>query len=186
MKSLPMIWHHVVNVKYTVKILSICVAFLETWTLTTQCIYILFSLCKVEVEIWRVLLKGNSWYLESGRNVHTMVFHNRTNTFWSCFQYLYDFRRILMLKLRIIFRIIRALIIFFRVSLVNSPEYSQLQSHPCLVKPYAFLQNSAGSDFSHMVWLESCKWLLSCEENCMDKLKAANNFHSLCAAYSSP
>ena len=29
MKSSPMIWHHVVNVKYTVKILSICVPFLE-------------------------------------------------------------------------------------------------------------------------------------------------------------
>jgi hypothetical protein len=29
MKSSQMIWHHVVNVKYTVKILSICVAFLE-------------------------------------------------------------------------------------------------------------------------------------------------------------
>ena len=62
MKSSPMIWHHVVNVKYTVKILSICVAFLETLTLTKQCTYILFSLCEVEVEIWRVLLKGNSWY----------------------------------------------------------------------------------------------------------------------------
>ena len=80
MKSLPMIWHHVVNVKYTVKILSICVAFLETWTLTKQCTYILFSLCEVEVEIWRVLLKGNSWYLESGRNVHTMIFQDRSNT----------------------------------------------------------------------------------------------------------
>jgi hypothetical protein len=29
MKSSLMIWHHLVNVKYTVKILSICVAFLE-------------------------------------------------------------------------------------------------------------------------------------------------------------
>ena len=114
MKSSPMIWHHVVNVNYTVKILSICVAFLETLTLTKQCTYILFSLCEVEVEIWRVLLKGNSWYLESGRNVHTMVFHNRTNNFWSCFQYLHDFRRILMLKLRIIVPIIRAVIIFFQ------------------------------------------------------------------------
>ena len=44
MKSLPMIWHHVVNDKYTVKILSICVAFLETWTLTTQCISVLTDL----------------------------------------------------------------------------------------------------------------------------------------------
>ena len=113
------------------------------------------------MEIWRVLLKGNSWYLESGHNVHTMVFQDRTNTFWSCFQYLHDFRRILMLKLRIIFPIVRALIIFFSEdsSLVNSPEYSQLQSHPCLVKPYPFLLNNAGSDFSHMVWMESCKWL---------------------------
>ena len=85
MKSLPMIWHHVVNVKYTVKILSICVAFLETWTLTTQCIYILFSLCEVEGEIWRVLLKGNSWY---------SVLWYWKNTFWSSFQCSHDFRRI--------------------------------------------------------------------------------------------
>ena len=160
MKSSQMIWHHVLNVKYTVQILSICVAFLENITLTTQCTYILFSLCEVEVEIWRVLLKGNSWYLESGCNVYTMVFHNRTNTFWSCFQYLHDFRRILMQKLRIIFRIVRAITIFYSEdsSLVNSPESSQLQS---LGKPDAFVQNSAGSDFSHMVWLESCKLLLS-------------------------
>ena len=158
-------------------------AFLENITLTTQRTYILFSLCEVEVEIWRVHLKGKSWYLESERNFHTMVFHNRTNTFWSCFQYLHDFWRILMQKLRVIFQIVRALIIFWSEdsSLINSPESSQLQSHPCLVKPYAFLQ------ISH-TWFD---WNLVngfslCEENCMDKLKAANFFHSLCSTYSSP
>ena len=31
----------------------------------------------------------------------------------------------------------------------------------CLVKPCPFLQKSPESDFSHMVWLQSCKWLLS-------------------------
>ena len=58
-----------------------------------------------------------------------------------------------MQKLRIIFQIVRALTIFYSEdsSLVNSPESSQLQSHPCLGKPDAFVQNSAGSDFSHMV-----------------------------------
>ena len=44
-------------------------------------------------------------------------------------------------------------------SLGNSPEFCKLQGHPCLVKPYPFLLNNAGSDFSHMVWMESCKWL---------------------------
>ena len=162
MKSSPMIWHHVVNVKYTVKILSICVPFLENMNFNnTMYIHSIFTFWS-GIGNLKGTLKGNSWYLESGCNVHTMVFHNRTNNFWSCFQYLHDFRRILMLKLRIIFWIVRALIFFSEgSSLVNSPEYSQLQSHPCLVKPYAFLQNSAGSDFSHMVWLESCKWLLS-------------------------
>ena len=35
MKSSQMIWHHVVNVKYTVKISSICVAFLENMNFNT-------------------------------------------------------------------------------------------------------------------------------------------------------
>ena len=72
--------YYIHSVKPTVKISLICVAFLKTWTLTTQCAYILFSICEVEVEIWRVLSKGNSWYLESGRNVHTMIFQDRSNT----------------------------------------------------------------------------------------------------------
>ena len=70
MKSLPIIWHHVVNVKYTVKILSICVAFLETWTLHTYILYVK----------WKWKFEGYSWYLESGRNVHTMIFQDRSNT----------------------------------------------------------------------------------------------------------
>jgi len=40
-----------------------------------------------------------------------------------------------------------------------SQNFCQLQSHPCLVKPYPFLPYNAWSDFSHMVWMESCKWL---------------------------
>ena len=40
MKFSPMIWHHIVNCKYTMKILSICVAFFKTLTLTKQCMYI--------------------------------------------------------------------------------------------------------------------------------------------------
>ena len=117
----------------------------------------------------------------------TMVFHNRTNNFWSCFQYLHDFRRILMQKLRIIFRIIRALIFFSEgSSLVNSPEYSQLQSHPCLVKPNPFYRIAL--DQTSHTWFDwnlvnGCSLL---EENSMDKLKAATIFHSLCAKYSSP
>ena len=110
---------------------------------------------------WRVDTTPAIWF-----------FTMETNTFWSCFQYLLDFWRILMQKLRVIFQIVRALIIFWSEdsSLINSPESSQLQSHPCLVKPYAFLQ------ISH-TWFD---WNLVndcslCEENCMDKLKAAKN-----------
>ena len=47
-------------------------------------------------------------------------------------------------------------------------------------------QNSTGSDFSHMIWLESLNGCSLLEENSMDKLKAATIFHSLCAKYSSP
>ena len=53
-------------------------------------------------------------------------------------------------------------------------------------KPYPFLQNSTGSDFAHMIWLESLNGCSLLEENSMDKLKAATIFHSLCAKYSSP
>ena len=47
-------------------------------------------------------------------------------------------------------------------------------------------QNSTGSDFSHMIWLESLNGCSLLEENSMDKLKTATIFHSLCAKYSSP
>ena len=42
-------------------------------------------------------------------------------------------------------------------------------------------QNSTGSDFSHMVWLESFNGCSLLEENSTDKLKAATIFYSLCA-----
>jgi hypothetical protein len=73
MKSSLMIWHHVVNVKYTVKILSICVAFLENMNFNnTMYINSIFTLGNVSGN-----LKGTFeglWYLVSRRNVHTMVF----------------------------------------------------------------------------------------------------------------
>ena len=39
---------------------------------------------------------------------------------------------------------------------------------------YPFLQNSTGSDFSHMIWLKSLNGCSLLEENSMDKLKDNN------------
>ena len=64
-------------------------------------------------------LKGNSWCnLGSCTNTWRVdttttlwFFTTETNTFWSCFQYLHDFWRILMQTLRIIFQIVWGLTI---------------------------------------------------------------------------
>ena len=52
---------------------------------------------------WRVDTTPAIWF-----------FTMETNTFWSCFQFLYDFWRILIQKLRIIFQIVWGLTISFR------------------------------------------------------------------------
>ena len=82
---------------------------------------------KIYAQKWKwtfggCFLKGNSWCkLGSCTNTWRVdttpaiwFFTMETNTFWSCFQYLYDSWRILMQKLRIIFQIVWGLTISFR------------------------------------------------------------------------
>ena len=77
-KSSPSIWHYVVSVKLTVKILSIFVAFSENVNFTVQIFPVLFTnvclqLCFLEKE------KRNSWNLSQFENENT--FRKRTK-FW--------------------------------------------------------------------------------------------------------
>ena len=123
---------------------------------------------KFEGYIWRVLLKGNSWY---------SVLWYWKNTFWSSFQCSHDFRRIWCRNFGSYSGSSRPLSFFFKGFITNKLTRIFVSFRVIHVLLSLMLFYRTVLDQISHTWFD---WILVndfslCEENCMDKLKAAKN-----------